>query len=115
MAGETLYVVDRIVTNPGCGKKFVDEWRTGYLPNAGRRNLTLDNVLVSPPLWAEDESNVVTITWAVEGTAGWWAMTRSSRGDSALGQWWDAMNPLIAERTRTMAATADDVESLADV
>lgn len=115
MAGETLYVIDRIVTNPGCGQKFVDEFRAGYLPNASRRNLTLDNILVSPPLWAEDESNIVTITWTVEGTAGWWAMTRSSRGDTTLRQWWDAMDPLIAERGRTMAAAADDVEGLADV
>lgn len=50
-------------------QKFVDEFRAGYLPNASRRNLTLDNILVSPPLWSADESNIVTITWTVEGTA----------------------------------------------
>ncbi len=42
-------------------------------------------------------------------------MTRSSRGDTTLRRWWDAMDPLIAERGRTMAAAADDVEGLADV
>ncbi|MGQ5691349.1 hypothetical protein ACSVIA_27150 [Rhodococcus erythropolis] len=115
MAGETLYVIDRIVTNPGCGQKFVDEWRAGYLPNARRRSLTLDNILVSPPLWSEYEPNVVTITWTVDGASGWWAMTRLSRGDTTLRQWWDAMEPLICERSRTMATAADDVEALADV
>ena len=115
MAGETLYVVDRIVTNRGCGKKFVDEFRAGYLPGANRRGLTLHNILVSPPLWSDSEPNVVTITWTVDGTTGWWAMTRLSRGDTSLKQWWDAMDPLISERSRTMAAAADDVEALADV
>jgi hypothetical protein len=42
-------------------------------------------------------------------------MTRLSRGDTSLKQWWDAMDPLISERSRTMAAAADDVAPLADV
>lgn len=115
MAGEKVYVIDRIITEPGCGKKFVDAYMAEYVPNAQRRSMTLASVLVSPPLWTENESNVVTITWTVEGTAGWWAMTRQGRGDPTIGQWWEGCAPLIVERSRTMAADAADIEGLSNV
>ena len=34
MADETLYVIDRIVTKPGCGRQFVDALLDQYLPSA---------------------------------------------------------------------------------
>ncbi len=42
-------------------------------------------------------------------------MTRQGRRDSTLRQWWDAMAPLIIERSRSMAAAAKDIEGLSNV
>jgi hypothetical protein len=115
MADETLYVIDRIVTKPGCGRQFVDALLDQYLPSAQRRGMTLADVLVSPPLWCDKDPNTLTVTWTVDGTAGWWSMTRQGRRDSTLRQWWDAMAPLIIERSRSMAAAAKDIEGLSNV
>ncbi|MHA6742401.1 hypothetical protein [Rhodococcus erythropolis] len=115
MAGEKVYVIDRIITEPGCGKKFVDAYTTEYVPAAQRRGMTLASVLVSPPLWVEDETNIVTITWTVEGTSGWWNMTRQGRAGPESSQWWERHSALIVERSRTMAAEAADIEGLSDV
>src|SRR3546814_18923269 len=71
-----------------------------YLPSAQRRGMTLADVLVSPPLWCDQDPNTLTVTWTVDGTAGWWSMTRQGRRDSTLRQGWDAMAPLIIERSR---------------
>ena len=87
MADETLYVIDRIVTKPGCGRQFVDALLDQYLPSAQRRGMTLAEVLVSPPLWCDQDPNTLTVTWTVDGTAGWWSMTRQGRRDSTLRQW----------------------------
>ncbi len=51
MAGEKVYVIDRIITEPGCGKKFVDAYTTEYVPAAQRRGMTLASVRLSPAEW----------------------------------------------------------------
>ena len=115
MAHETIYVIDRVVTKPGCARRFVDAYVTEYVPGGRRRGMTLDRILVSPPIWSDDDSNTVTATWTVDGLGSWWEMTRLGRRDPTLGRWWSKMEELIVERSRTMAAEADDVEALADV
>ncbi|MBH0120121.1 hypothetical protein ACWDUD_29575 [Rhodococcus sp. NPDC003382] len=115
MADETIYVIDRVVTKPGCARRFVEAYVAEYVPGGRRRGMTLDRILVSPPVWFDDDSNTVTITWTVDGVHSWWEMTRQSRRDPGLGEWWSGMDELIVERSRTMAAHADDVEGLNDV
>jgi hypothetical protein len=115
MTATNVYVVDRIVTRPGCGKRLVEAYLADYVPGAQRRKMVLESVLVSPPMWLDDQPNEITITWTVAGTAGWWNMTRNGRGDSAVRQWWQDADALILERNRSMAVQASDVEGLVDV
>ncbi len=115
MADEKIFVVDRVITKPGCARTFVDRYIAEYVPGGRGRGMTLDRILVSPPLWSDDEVNTVTITWSVDGADSWWNMTRQGRRDPALGRWWSDMNEYITERSRTMAAQAADIEGLADV
>lgn len=110
-----VFVIDRVVTRPGCGKTFVDRYMAEYAPGATSRGMTLREVLVSPPVWFDDQPNIVTITWALPSPQGWWEMTWKGRPDPALGQWWEAIGELVTERSRSVAATADDVEGLCDV
>ncbi len=69
MADETIYVVDRVVTKPGCARKFVEAYVAEYVPGGRRRGMTLDRILVSPPVWFDEDCNTVTITWTVDASA----------------------------------------------
>jgi len=42
-------------------------------------------------------------------------MTWKSRPDATIGQWWDSIAGLVAERSRSVAAAPDDVDGLCDV
>jgi hypothetical protein len=75
----------------------------------------LRDVLVSPPIWSEELSNTVTITWTLPSPQAWWEMTWKGRPDPTLGEWWSRVDALVVERTRSFAAAADDVDALCDV
>jgi hypothetical protein len=115
MADGVVYVIDRVTTRPGCAKTFVDTYLAEYALGARARGMTLRDVLVSPPIWFDDRSNTVTITWSLPGAQAWWEMTWQGRPDPTLGPWWDSIDELVEERTRSVAAVADDVERLCDV
>jgi len=114
MSGE-VYVIDRVVTLPGRARDFVDRYLAEYAPGARKRGMTLREVLVSPPIWFEDDTNIVTVTWSLPNAQAWWEMTWQGRPDPTLGQWWAGIGELVSERTRTVAAAADDVDALCDV
>jgi hypothetical protein len=115
MADGEVYVVDRVVTQPGCARKFVDSYLADYAPGARERGMTLRDILVSPPVWFDDQSNTVTITWSLPSAQAWWEMTWKGRPDPRVGQWWAGTAKLIAERSRSVAAAADDVDGLCDL
>jgi hypothetical protein len=115
MADREVFVVDRVVTIPGRGSEFVDRYLTEYVPGARERGMTLRDILVSPPIWFTDQSNTVTITWSLPSARAWWEMTWKGRPDPRLGEWWAGVDQLVAERSRSVAAAADDVDGLCDV
>lgn len=115
MSEGRVYVLDRVVTRPGRGREFVDRYLAEYAPGARERGMTLRDVLVSPPVWFADQSNTVTITWQLPSARAWWEMTWKGRPDASVRQWWAGIAELIVERSRTVAAAADDVDELCDV
>lgn len=115
MADGAVFVIDRVVTRPGCARRFVDAYLTEYAPGARERGMTLRDILVSPPIWFEDDSNVVTATWTLPGARAWWEMTWKGRPDPTLGEWWSRIDELVVERSRSFAASTDDVDGLCDV
>jgi hypothetical protein len=112
---EQVYVIDLVITRPGCAKTFVDTYLAEYAPGARQRGMTLRDVLVSPPIWFDDQPNTVTITWSLPSPQDWWEMTWQGRPDATLGAWWAGVGDLIRSRTRSVAASAGDVEKLCDV
>jgi len=110
----TVYVIDRVVTKPGQAREFVDRYLAEYAPGARSRGMTLERVLVSPPIWFDDRSNTVTVTWSLPGPQAWWQMTWRGRPDPTLGEWWSQIGELVEERTRSVAAAADDVDILCE-
>ena len=115
MADGRIFVIDRVVTKPGRARKFVNIYLAEYAPGARSRGMTLCDVLISPPIWSEDQSNTVTITWSLPDARAWWEMTWKGRPDPTLGEWWSRAGELIAERDRSVAAALDDVDGLCDV
>jgi hypothetical protein len=115
MADGEVYVIDRVVTRAGRARDFVDAYLSGYAPGARARGMSLRDVLVSPPIWFDDQSNTVTITWSLPSAQAWWEMTWKGRPDPTLGPWWDSIGELVQERSRSVAAAADDVDRLCDV
>ncbi|WP_024442279.1 MULTISPECIES: hypothetical protein [unclassified Mycobacterium] len=115
MAGGEVFVIDRIVTRPGLARRFVDRYLAEYAPGARARGMTLQSVLVSPPIWFAGESNTITITWSLPDPLSWWRMTWKGRPDPELGQWWSAIEELVVERSRSVAAAADDVDTLCEM
>ena len=115
MTDPVVFVIDRVVTRPGCARLFVDRYLAEYAPGARERGMTLRDVLVSPPIWFDDEPNTVTITWTLPSALAWWQMTWKGRPDPALGQWWSQIDELLAERSRSVAAPATAVDGLNDV
>lgn len=113
-AGEVV-VIDRVVTKPGRAREFVDAYLTGYAPRARQRGMTLRDVLVSPPIWFDDDNNTITITWVLPSPQAWWEMTWQGRADPSLAQWWSRVAHLVHERRRSVAAAARDVDALCDV
>jgi hypothetical protein len=115
VADGAVYVIDRVVTRPGCAKAFIDSYLAEYAPGARDRGMSLRDILVSPPIWFDDQPNTITITWSLPSTQAWWEMTWKGRPDARIGKWWDGIAELISERTRSVAATHDDVDGLCDV
>lgn len=115
MPDGAVYVIDRVITRPGCARDFVDSYLSGYVPGATQRGMTLEHVLVSPPIWFPHQSNTVTITWSLPSARAWWEMTWQGRPDPEVGQWWTDVDGLVLERSRTVAADAGDVDGMCDV
>ena len=110
-----VFVIDRVVTRPGRAREFVDRYLSEYAPRARARSMTLRDVLVSPPIWFSDQPNTVTVTWTLASPQAWWEMTWKGRPDPSIGEWWSQIGELVAERSRSVAAAAGDIDGLCDV
>lgn len=115
MANETIYVIDEIVPRPGEGRAFLDDYMEHYAPGARQRGLTLDRVLVSPPMWLEDQSNTLTISWTLQGAAAWWTMSFMGRSAPEVAAWWAEVDGKVVSRKRSFHSAAGDVEALSRV
>jgi hypothetical protein len=115
MSEGQVFVVDRLVTHPGRCRELIDRYLAEYAPGARERGMTLRDILVSPPIWFTDQANTVTITWQLPSARTWWEMTWKGRPNASLARWWAGVDELIVERSRSVAAAADDVDGLCDV
>jgi hypothetical protein len=116
LAGETIYVVDRIVARPGEGEELFRRYVDEYVPVAQGRGLTLEHRWVSPPVWLRGgQSNTLMFVWSVTGAGGYWAAEGQARADQGAGDWWRTIEPMCVSRTRAVMSEGADLASLADV
>jgi hypothetical protein len=115
MTNPTIYAVDEVVPRPGEARAFLAAYMERYAPGARSRGMTLEHVRVSPPMWLEDQSNTLTITWAIEGVPAWWQMSMQGRSDPAIAAWWREADSMVVRRERRYMAAREDVEALSHV
>lgn len=111
----TAYVLDEIVCKPGKAKAVLAQYMEGYVPDARDRGMELDRILVSPPLWMDEQPNTLHITWKLAGAPGFWAMSFKGRRNPRVRGFWESIEPLIEGHTRRFASATGDVEVLCDV
>ncbi|NEW42656.1 hypothetical protein GV794_27565 [Nocardia cyriacigeorgica] len=110
-----IYIVDEMVAPPGQGRAFLDRYLRQYAPGARDRGLVLDRVLVSPPVWLNEQSNTITVSWTVHGAERWWRQRLGASRDPEVAAWWRTADDLLVSRRRTTSCAYEDVEGLSDV
>ncbi|WP_305094140.1 hypothetical protein [Prescottella sp. R16] len=111
----TVFVVDEMVAAPGRGRAFLDAYLERYAPGARDRGLVLDRILVAPPVWLDDGSNTVTVTWTAPGTDAWWRQRWAAGRDPDVAAWWAWADTELVRRERTTACAADALAAVTDV
>lgn len=109
---QTVYIVDDLVAAPGKGRELLELYRLKYAPAARARGMVLDREIVAPPMWLDELSNRLLITWTVQGAGGWWGQGVQSRYDPSVEAFWREAEALISERARFFGSAEADVEGL---
>lgn len=113
--GQTIYIVDELVALPGQGEALLAAYQADYAPGAAARGMVLDRIIVSPPLWLDEASNRLLITWTVEGAGGWWGQAVQSRYDPSVEAFWAGAAAMLESRNRYFGSAAADVAEIAHV
>ncbi|RJF93134.1 hypothetical protein [Sphingomonas cavernae] len=110
-----IQVIDEIVARPGAAKALLDDYLARYAPGARDRGMVLEQILVSPPMWLDDQSNTLTIRWSLRDTAAWWRMRAVGGNDPDVAAWWAEVDARAVSRRRSFAAEPADIGALCDV
>ena len=113
--GQTVYIIDEFVAAPGKGQELLAAYKDRYMPAAHARGMVLERIIVSPPMWLEDGSNRLTISWTVEGAGGWWGQAIQSRYDPGVAEFWPSIAPLLVSRNRHFGAAEGDLGEFSNV
>lgn len=108
-AASRVYLVDRLTAKPGRARELLQSYRERYMPGARARGLQLERTLLSPPLWLEEQCNVLEFVWVLDGVAGFWSMTQQARLDAAVQDWWREAQDLIETRERRLSAAIEEL------
>ncbi len=115
MTNTSIYVVDELVARPGQARALLSAYMERYAPGARSRGMVLERVLVSPPMWLEDQSNTLTISWTLPSVPAWWQMSMQARPDPAVAAWWSEVDEMVVSRKRQFMSAFADVEVLSYV
>jgi hypothetical protein len=114
-AAPMVHTIDEIVAKPGEGKALLGDYLARYAPGARARGMTLEQILVSPPMWLDDQSNTLVFRWSLVDAAAWWQMRFVGGNDPDVAAWWTDVDARAVSRRRFFASDPADVERLCDV
>ncbi len=110
-----IYCVDRFIVKPGEGREFLDYYLNGFKEKAEGYGMVLKSTMISPPVWLDNASNTIEVTWAIAGFNGWAAMVNASRYDSETLSWWREVRSKVLEQDRSYYAKEEDMEVINNV
>ena len=110
-----VHAIDEIVAKPGEGKALLCDYMMRYAPGARARGMTLEQVLVSPPMWLDDQPNTLVFRWSLAGAGAWWQMRFVGGNDPDVAIWWADVDARAVSRRRFFASDPADIERLCDV
>ncbi len=93
----TVQVVDQVELSAGNVDGWLERWRTGYLPGAQQRGLTL---VGSARRFTGHDSVAVTITWELPEPYAFYAMRAAAAADPSVAAFWAETDELAASRDR---------------
>ena len=110
-----IFLLDQLVSSAGQGKSLHDLYLADYAPGATTRGMTLEQTLVSPPLWLTDGVNRLFFLWSLADTAAFWRKNNLGRRDPEVVATWARIDALCESRRRDTLADLMDFTALADV
>jgi hypothetical protein len=114
-AAAVVHAIDEIVAKPGEGKALLDDYLARYAPGARARGMVLEQILVSPPMWLDDQPNTLVFRWSLAGAGAWWQMRFVGGNDPDVAAWWADVDARAVSRRRFFASEPTDIERLCDV
>lgn len=97
-----IIVKDEVWPLAGMVEAYRDAYLSDYAPSARERGMTLEAVLLSPPLLLAEGGNCLTFVWSLEDAAAFWAMRFAAYG--AKQTWWEEGAQMARRQTRTFHA-----------
>ena len=94
-----ILVKDEVWPVVGKVEAYRDAYLANYAPGARERGMTLEAVLLSPPVVLAEGGNCLTFVWSLADPAALWAMRFAAYG--ATETWWEQGAGLAHRQTRT--------------
>ena len=107
-----IYIIDRIVAQPGKGREVYDRYLERFEPFAAERGLKLEHAVFAPPVWLVDDvsCNTLEFMWSAVGYPAFaGALTY---GNDEAAAWWDDLEQIVVSRDRSYFTTDADAEVL---
>lgn len=82
-----VIVMDEAWPLAGMVEAYRDAYLADYAPGARRRGMTLEAVLLSPPLILAEGGNRITFVWSLADSAAFWPMRFTE--DDGKRAWWE--------------------------
>lgn len=110
---EKVYVIDTFTPKPEDGKAFLDEYLKTYRPMAEGGGMAFVSATVAPPIWLENDSNIIQIIWTLDDIAvAAWGMSSATRYNPAYVEWWKTVRSRVLKRDRSYYASEEYMEVL---
>lgn len=94
-----IIVKDEVWPVAGMVEAYRDAYLSEYAPSARERGMTLESVLLSPPLVLAEGGNCLTFVWSLPDAAAFWAMRFAAYGAKYV--WWEDGAKMAHRQTRS--------------
>lgn len=108
-----ITVIDEAWPFAGMVEAYRDAYLSGYAPRARQRGMTLEAVLLSPPLILAEGGNRLTFVWSLPDAAAFWAMRFAAYG--AEQTWWEEGAAMAHSQTRSFHADFGGFDGVASI